>query len=273
MKLRFLGTAAAEGIPALWCSCEYCRKAFELGGKNFRHRTGYLLDNDTIIDFGPDFFSQSLTYGIDLTQIKRVLVTHLHEDHLSPVEFLFRKGNGFSQTENFIDMISSPETFRHILKVTGEDLETLKINPLRTYGGEWIGSGDMQIMGIPADHAPGAWAMIYLIKRDNKVLMIAHDTGDLPENSWAMLKGIKLSAVVLECTCGLASPDLRRGHLGFNETLRFRDRLAELGCITENTGVFATHFSHNAHALHNDLVNAFAPHKIETAYDGLEITF
>ena len=33
MKITFLGTAAAEGIPALWCECPICQQAKELGGK------------------------------------------------------------------------------------------------------------------------------------------------------------------------------------------------------------------------------------------------
>ena len=31
MKLTYLGTAAAEGLPALFCNCEFCQKARELG--------------------------------------------------------------------------------------------------------------------------------------------------------------------------------------------------------------------------------------------------
>ena len=33
MKLQYLGTAAAEGWPALFCNCSACIKAKELGGK------------------------------------------------------------------------------------------------------------------------------------------------------------------------------------------------------------------------------------------------
>ena len=29
MKLTYLGTAAAEGLPALFCNCEFCQKARE----------------------------------------------------------------------------------------------------------------------------------------------------------------------------------------------------------------------------------------------------
>jgi phosphoribosyl 1,2-cyclic phosphodiesterase len=31
MKLNFLGTAAAEGFPAIFCNCEYCKEARKLG--------------------------------------------------------------------------------------------------------------------------------------------------------------------------------------------------------------------------------------------------
>ena len=33
MKIKYLGTAAAEGITAVFCECETCKKAIELGGK------------------------------------------------------------------------------------------------------------------------------------------------------------------------------------------------------------------------------------------------
>ena len=32
MNLLFLGSAASEAIPALWCECPNCRKAAALGG-------------------------------------------------------------------------------------------------------------------------------------------------------------------------------------------------------------------------------------------------
>ena len=54
MRLQFLGSAASESIPALWCECENCRKAARLGGRNLRRRTAYLVGDHTLVDFGPD---------------------------------------------------------------------------------------------------------------------------------------------------------------------------------------------------------------------------
>ena len=76
MKVTFLGTAAAEGIPALWCECPLCARAKKLGGKEFRSRCSYLVDSDTMVDFGPDAFRQVAEFQIDLTRLERVIFTH-----------------------------------------------------------------------------------------------------------------------------------------------------------------------------------------------------
>ena len=39
MKIKYLGTAAAEGIPSPYCTCENCRKAWERRGKDIRSRS------------------------------------------------------------------------------------------------------------------------------------------------------------------------------------------------------------------------------------------
>lgn len=43
MKITYLGTAAAEGFPAMFCNCEYCREAKKLGGKNIRTRSQAII--------------------------------------------------------------------------------------------------------------------------------------------------------------------------------------------------------------------------------------
>lgn len=36
MKIKYWGTGASEGLPAVFCDCENCQKARRLGGKNIR---------------------------------------------------------------------------------------------------------------------------------------------------------------------------------------------------------------------------------------------
>ena len=52
MRLFFLGTAAAEGYPAIFCQCANCHQARLLGGRNLRHRSALLVNDDLLIDFG-----------------------------------------------------------------------------------------------------------------------------------------------------------------------------------------------------------------------------
>ena len=54
MKIQYLGTAAAEGYPALFCECENCTKAKQLGGKNIRSRSQALIDDKLLIDYNAD---------------------------------------------------------------------------------------------------------------------------------------------------------------------------------------------------------------------------
>lgn len=271
MKVRFLGTAAAEGIPAIWCECEVCRKARKLKGKELRRRCSYLIDNDTIVDYGPDGYWQSIEYDIDQTELKRILFTHPHEDHMAPLEFAYRWSPIFSHVSHFINVLASKEALKNFLKTTGMDFKTLNINTMPFVAGEWTTDDDMQVLPIPANHAPGLGAMILVVRRGGKTLLIANDTGLLADASWDMLKGIKLDTAVIESTCAFGSPDQQNGHLGVNATVLFRDKLLEMQCITETTPVYVNHFSHNGRANHDRLVEFFAPRNMTVTYDGLEI--
>ena len=68
MKIRYLGTAAAEGWPALFCSCPICTHARIQGGKNLRTRTQAILDGELLIDFPPDTYCHALQYGLELAK-------------------------------------------------------------------------------------------------------------------------------------------------------------------------------------------------------------
>ena len=272
MKVKFLGTAAAEGIPALWCECEVCRKAKELKGKELRRRCSYLIDTDTIVDFGPDSYWQSIDFDVDHTALKRVLFTHPHEDHMSPLEMGFRRQN-FSHVSHFINVMASREVLMNFLKITGLEFKKLKINAVELSPGVWEKDEDLEVLPIPANHSPGLGPMIFAIRKGDKTLLIANDTGLLFEKSWKMLEGVKIDTAVIESTCAFGVPDLVDGHLGVNTTVKFRDKLIELGCITKATPVYVNHFSHNGRANHDRLVEFFSEKNMTVAYDGLAIEF
>lgn len=49
MKLQYLGTAAAEGIPAAFCTCPVCKHARQEKGREIRSRSQMLLDGELLI--------------------------------------------------------------------------------------------------------------------------------------------------------------------------------------------------------------------------------
>jgi len=283
MRLVFLGTAAAEGIPGLWCGCDICREARRRGGRNIRHRCCYAIDDDTMVDFGPDVFDQMRLANIDLAALKRVIFTHPHADHMSPEQFIYRRSTSFCTDvpDYKLDVLGSKVTLRElvrgILSSNSPSLDAvnlfdyLRLNPITVREGEWAKSGDVELLPVPASHAAGLGAMIYAIRRGEKTVLIANDTGWLTDEAWRMIESLRFDAVVIECTIAFRTPDACKTHLGFDATLKFRERLVEMRCIAEDTPAYATHFSHNGYGLHEELQARFQQHGMTVAYDGLTV--
>jgi phosphoribosyl 1,2-cyclic phosphate phosphodiesterase len=89
MEILFLGTSAAEGWPALFCTCENCQRAAQAGGKNVRTRPSTLIDGTILVDPGPDMHHHALAYGLRFADLEGIVVTHAHADHLAADEFHF----------------------------------------------------------------------------------------------------------------------------------------------------------------------------------------
>ena len=90
MKLRYLGTAAAEGIPAVFCNCPQCEAARKAGGHEIRTRAGALLDGCLKLDFGPDSYMQMLRDGLRFHPIQPILITHTPEDPFAYTDIAYR---------------------------------------------------------------------------------------------------------------------------------------------------------------------------------------
>ena len=84
MKIRYLGTGAAEGLPAPFCTCAICENARVEGGREVRSRSQMLVGEELLIDFPPDTYYHSLAHGLRLGKVHTLLVTHDHMDHWFP---------------------------------------------------------------------------------------------------------------------------------------------------------------------------------------------
>ena len=276
MKLKYLGTAAAEGVPALFCFCPVCQQAAELGGRNIRTRSQALIDGKILIDFPPDTYMHVLNYGLNLKEITTLIITHSHSDHLYAAELEMRKP-GFAHTpegvsERPLNIFASEiagEPIKRFINEANISAETIKLasidafNPFEAEG--------YVITPYKASHSEAAGSLFYSISDGKKTVLYAHDSGYFPDETWETLKKTKphFDFVSLDCTgivLGYTS-----SHMGIDTCNKVRERLIKLGCADENTKWCYQHFSHNGLLNYDDLVPIAQENGFLVAYDGMEI--
>jgi glyoxylase-like metal-dependent hydrolase (beta-lactamase superfamily II) len=109
MKITYYGTAAAEGIPGLFCKCRVCENARKVKGKEIKTRSQALVDDKILIDFPADTYMHALNYGLPLEDIHTCIVTHSHMDHLYERELWCRcPGIGNEIPEHSASRIPQP---------------------------------------------------------------------------------------------------------------------------------------------------------------------
>jgi len=270
MKVRFLGTAAFEGIPSLFCGCELCVKVKELGGKEFRTRTSVMLDEDLKIDFPPDTLLHMFRDGLDLDRIRDLLFTHSHSDHLY-AEDLVARFPGYAKAQNRpihiygndITLAKIRQTFEANQGARG----AYELHRVRLF--ERVQMQTAKAVPLLAAHDPNETCHLYYIEKNGKTVLYGHDTGTIPEETWRWLKGKPIDLAVLECTMG--NHEYRETHMNVDAVLETKELMDSGGMLGPGSRVVVTHFSHNAHLTHSDLCGIFEPHGVEVAYDGLAI--
>lgn len=272
MEIKYLGTAAAEGFPALFCECDTCKRARVLNGKNIRTRSQAIIDNKLVIDFPADTYFHMLSNGIDFGAVEHCIITHAHSDHFYPADFEMRRV-GFtvppkSTTLNVYGAQAVYDRTNETIKTFGLDEDNRvvshKINPFDSFK-----IMDYTITSLPADHDPESDPVIYLINDGTKTLLYAHDTGIFETSvfDWIKDNSIFIDYISLDCTAGLLE-GWERGHLGFDTCVKLVNMLKEAGAANEKTGVCLNHFSHNCLATYDELLPIAQQQGFDVSYDG-----
>ena len=276
MKIKYLGTAAAEGIPAVFCECETCKKAIELGGKNIRTRSQALIDGKLLIDFPADTFIHSLTYGITLADIKHCLITHSHSDHLYPNEIYMRRTGVYAHLKErtpitFYSDQRGYELIENVIKIDNIPECDVVVKKVELYKPFEV--DEYEVTALRATHSPTSSPVVYLIKKGVKTIFYCHDTSEFNDETMDSLKNsdIKVDLLSLDCTEG-AKDTKYNGHLNLFRCDAFVKQLKEIGVVGENTKVILNHFSHNGgNVLYDEFIDIASKYGFEVSFDGMEM--
>lgn len=279
MKIQYLGTAAAERIPAVFCNCPTCRKALKLGGKNVMTHSQVLIDDCLLVDLSSDTWQHFMKLGKTLESIGHLLITHSHCDHFSVDEILFRStGMAKDVTAETLQVYASGDVIEIIekrLSLCSEKKREqmrgrIELHTLNYYvPAEVCG---FTVTPLPAVHAGEENAMIFLIEKDGKAFFYGNDTGVFStEIDDYLAKNKKhVDLISLDCTKG-NQPFTYAHHMSMAEGRNVADRFFAKGILDETSLLYYTHFSHNCGNVHDELEEIAKDYGFSVTHDGFTV--
>lgn len=273
MKLKYLGTAAAEGYPAMFCNCENCRKAIKKGGKNIRSRSQAIIDDALLIDYPCDTYFHANLNGINLHDIRNCLITHVHRDHLYPVDLIYFKPGFSHPAEDFVlNIYGSEDVEKTLFAVLPESVKK-HLNVITVEAFKPFEVGKYTVTAMKAWHGTDH-PFIYSVCDGKKTILYGHDTDIFPEETWEYMINNKMhfDLVSIDCTEGAYEDLTYHGHMCLGRNVRCRDRMLAEKLIDAKTKVVLNHFSHNGKDSNFDEFEPIAKKcGFETSFDGMEI--
>ena len=286
MKVTFLGTGAATSYPLPFCHCSNCRQAWTIGGPSLRRRSSVLINNDLIIDFGPDVMTAAFSHNVSLWDVRYCLLTHPHSDHFD-MNHLFTRHPEYavkdifllhlyaskgalprlvmaSKIESYDSDLISPEYCRSVLNLQFHQVEVFCPFDVGSY----------LVTAFPANHDPTVEPLLYTIKDRTRTVFYGADTATLPEQVWRGFHNHKLrfDIVILDHTYGPGSSRVNQpDHLDAFQFVRHVRRLQDEKLLNDGACIFATHLSHEGNPIHDELVRYALSNGYQVAYDGLVV--
>lgn len=268
MRIRLLGTGAADGIPNAFCRCSTCQDARTQ--RRVRARSSLLIDDRILIDPGPDTSAQTARAGVDLRNVRHWLITHGHPDHLDPMLLLSRHWVLPDDPLHIWGPRQALSKLRDWL-APGSRVEMVEAVPGFAFE-LTFDDARYRIQAHQADHGDRSGhpdcladeAVLWSVVDSQSSVLYATDTGPDPQ-----VCGGPYSVVLLDATFG-PKTDHRTGHLDFLTTEGLLARWREAGVIDDRSRVIATHIGH-----HNppfaELVAELSTRGLEVFEDGTHI--
>ena len=282
MQITFLGTAAATSYPLAFCKCENCEEARRTGGKNLRKRSSLLVNEDLLIDLGPDVLTASFLSNKPLANLRYWLQTHPHSDHFDPAHLTTRVPEYMSVNQAPLNLYASQATLNRMsrmLKAEGDisglldpqDQQKLNLQVFALEKYKPYNIGPYEVWAFAANHDSSCDALLYAVTQDNFSVFYGSDTDTLSEETWQGLKeaDLRFDLVVLDHTYGPQT--IGGGHLNADKFIDTLKRMKAENLLAGRARFLATHISHEGNPPHEVLSAFAAQHGYEIAYDGLVI--
>lgn len=270
MKLQYLGTAAAEAIPAIWCNCEVCQNARKMRGKDIRTRSQVLINDDLMVDFPPDAYMHMLQNNLAFYKLKYVIFTHSHQDHFYPEEFAMRSEGYAAGIDEPVHVYGNNVCVERLRMTKELDVDgRVVIHEMKNF--EPVQMGDYLVTPLTANHDPGENCLIYSIEKEGKRLLYSNDTGEYPEETWDYIEQNHLKFDLLSMDCTIGMRDSRNYHMGYPNILKMKNRFEKNGLIDGRTIIIATHYSHNFYLPYVELQKIMEKDHIIPSYDGMQV--
>ena len=244
-------------MPIPFCVCQACSEARRAAGKNLRKRSSIAINDDLLVDIGPDIATASFAHDVSLTGISICLLTHAHADHFDP-EFLMSRHEEYATVvAQEMLLAGSIDALRSIDEVLGRRCEygsifaqdtqrALKINLLTVEPFEAQVVGDYRFTGYPANHGTEKGGLLYSIEQGQHAIFYGTDTSILSEQVWEHLlfAGTQFDLLVLDHTYGIGFDVSPPDHLASVDVIGHVDRFRRSGLLKDNAEAYATHISH-----------------------------
>ena len=222
-----------------------------------RFRSMFLLDQKNLIDCGPDLAGATMRFGIKLSGLESVYVTHTHEDHLCtensglhqmsktrkhiPVD-VFLSEAGYESMMRLHELVKDEYAYLDAVRdvIDGR----MRLHPVKI-GVPFEQSG-YRVMAVEGRHQVGSRenAVHYLFEKEGSKLLYATDTGVYLPETVEMLRGRRIDTLILECNGDYGSAEEADQHMNLAGFAKTVDMLLDAEAIRRDTRIYATHFGH-----------------------------